>query len=355
MSARIPHALRLATAHELFSHGRTNAVNDPAGLAEALTSAFKWVGGRIALLLARVFGSRARGRAGILLYHAISPASGIPPRRSLNVSPRRFREQLEGLIDAGYRFWPLRDVLAYASNGNRLPRRVAVITFDDGFANVYLHAFPVLKDLGVPATVFLATAYVGNSEPFPFDHWARRHRGTVPDDAWRPLSWTEIREMEASGLVEFGTHTHSHASFKRRPDDLFRDLRRSVSVLNRRLGSSDRAFSFPFGSVRAGFIDAGLLDAARRAGVTCGLSTEIELVDTRTSPFSWGRLEIVDSDTPAIARAKLQGWFGWMRGPREVLRRVRRAASSMPWGRGTGPRAGRSTETARTEHGVGGA
>ena len=327
---------------------------DPADPAEVLTSAAKWVGGRIALLLALVLGSNARGRAGILLYHAVSPSFGSLHRGSLNVTPRRFREQLEGLIDAGYRFWPLRDVLASASRGEHLPGRVAVVTFDDGFASVYLHAFPVLKDLGVPATVFLTTAFIGDPDPFPFDHWGRRHREAVPDDAWRPLSWTQIKEMEASGLVEFGTHTHSHANFKRKPDDFFQDLRRSVAVLNRRLGKRDRAFSFPFGSVRAGFVDGELIEAAKRAGVTCGLSTEIELVDTRTSPFSWGRLEIVDSDTPAIARAKLQGWFGWMRGPREVLRWVRRLASSMPSARGEGPPKPGSSGAGQTDPGGGG-
>jgi peptidoglycan/xylan/chitin deacetylase (PgdA/CDA1 family) len=335
--------------------GRNDAMIDPAALAEALTGAAKWAGGQVALLLALLLGSNARGRAGILLYHAVSPSSGTPPRRSLNVTPGRFREQLKGLIDAGYRFWPLRDVIAVASDGARLPARVAVVTFDDGFASVYLHAFPVLKDLGIPATVFLTTAFIGDSDPFPFDRWGLIHRDAVPDDAWRPLSWTEIKEMEASGLVEFGTHTHSHANFKRRPDDFLQDLRRSVSVLNRRLGRRDRAFSFPFGSVRAGFIDEELIDAAKRAGVTCGLSTEIELVDTRMSPFSWGRLEIVDSDTPAIARAKLQGWFGWMRGPRELLRRVRRLASSIPSGRGRGSPRRTPSEAVRTERGAGGA
>ncbi len=329
--------------------GRTFAMNDPAGLAEALTSAVKWVGGRIALVLAFVLGSNARGRAGILLYHSVSPSFGAPPRRSLNVGPGRFREQLEGLIRAGYRFWPLRDLIAHASDGSPLPGRVAAVTFDDGFASVYLHAFPVLKELGVPATVFLTTAFIGDPDPFPFDRWGRCYRDAVPEDAWRPLSWTEIKEMEASGLVEFGSHTHSHANFKRRSDDLFRDLRRSVSVLNRRLGKGDRGFSFPFGSVRAGFVDEALIDAAKRAGVTCGLSTEIELVDTRTSPFSWGRLEIVDSDTAAIARAKLQGWFGWMRGPRELLRRVRRLASRIPAGQGRGSGGRTSTEAAPTE------
>ncbi len=243
------------------------------------------------------------------------------------MSPVRFRQQLEGLLAAGYRFLPLGDVVDHSSRGGKLPARAAVVTFDDGFANVYQHAFPVLKELSVPATVFLVTGFIGSAEPFPFDRWGQIHRGTSPDENWRPLSWAEIEEMHASGLVEFGSHTHTHASFKRRPDDLLRDLRVSISVLNRRLGATRRPFSFPFGSARDGFVDAELVEAARRAGVTCALTTEIELVDPRTSPMSWGRLEIVQSDTPAIARAKMEGWFNWMAVPREGLRSSRRIIS----------------------------
>jgi len=133
--------------------------------------------------------------------------------------------------------------------------------------------------------------------------------------------------MEASGLLEMGTHSHTHASFKRKPEVLQEDLWTSLALLTERLGPRPRPFAFPFGSVRGGFADANLVKAARQSGVTCSLTTEIELVDFKTSPFEWGRLEVIQTDSSAVVRAKVEGWYNWMTFTRESFRLLRRALS----------------------------
>jgi peptidoglycan/xylan/chitin deacetylase (PgdA/CDA1 family) len=197
-----------------------------------------------------------------------------------------------------------------------------VVTFDDGFANVYEHAWPILADLGVPATVFIVTAYIGSGEPFPFDTWGRKRCSSAPATTWRPLNWSECKEMQDSGVVEIGSHTHTHADFRGKPDEFERDLSRSLDALARRLGSDARPFAFPFGDVRKGFAGADLAQAARRTAVTCGLTTEIELADPRHDPFTWGRVEAVESDSASTCAAKLTGWYNWMGTTRSVFQRV---------------------------------
>jgi cell division protease FtsH len=71
-----------------------------------------------------------------------------------------------------------------------------------------------------------------------------------------------------------------------------------------------------------GFAGADLAQAARRTGVTCGLTTEIELVDPAADPFTWGRVEAVESDSAATCAAKLSGWYNWMGTTRSVFQRV---------------------------------
>jgi peptidoglycan/xylan/chitin deacetylase (PgdA/CDA1 family) len=183
--------------------------------------------------------------------------------------------------------------------------------------------WPILKRLKIPATLFLATQYIETQRPFPFDGWGVEHEHKVPAEAWRPLSWAQCREMQASGLLELGTHSHTHRSFRDKPAELERDLLTSLSVLEDQIGPGPRPFAYPFGSGRKGFAEAPIQDAARRAGVTCALTTEIGSVDPRTDPFSWPRLEVADSDKAATVKAKLEGWYTWMTFCRDVFRYVR--------------------------------
>jgi peptidoglycan/xylan/chitin deacetylase (PgdA/CDA1 family) len=289
---------------------------------DQIANAGKWGGGLTAAALHTAFGDRSRGRFGILLYHRVVPfeRSADPPSDS--VTPGRFRRQLEGLLQRAYRFAPLSDVVADAARGQAPPRRTVVVTFDDGYDNVREYALPVLRDLDIPASVFVTTAYIGSNEPFPFDPWADRNRGSAPPATWRPLDWEGCTVLAASGLVEVGSHTHTHRDLRADPDAFEQDVRTSLEVLGSRLGAGPRPFAFPYGNVSSGFAGTELVAAARRAGVTCGLTTEIELVDPTRDPFSWGRVEAVESDSPATCAAKLAGWYGWMGYTRRAFQRV---------------------------------
>src|SRR5262249_13777180 len=156
-------------------------------------------------------------------------------------------------------------------SGKRLPRRSVAVTFDDGFANNFTHAGPILHGLGVPATVFMTTAFLDSGEPFPFDCWGLEHQGRVPADAYRPLTTDECRRLARSGLVELGAHTHTHQDFRGRPEAFREDLRESVRVIRERFGVREVSFAFPFGRRRSGHSGDDLVREARRAGVTCSL------------------------------------------------------------------------------------
>ena len=185
----------------------------------------------------------------------------------MNVPPDRFASQLEHLLEAGHQFLTVGQAVARARAGTPAPGRQVVLTFDDGFMNLHRNVLPVLARLGVPATVFVATAFMDSAEPFPFDDWGRRHRDQAPPVAWQPLSWAQCRELEQSGLVEIGSHTHTHRNFKGRPEVFSEDLATSLELLERHLGPGPRTFSFPFGSVRRGFAGPELVEVAKAAGV----------------------------------------------------------------------------------------
>jgi peptidoglycan/xylan/chitin deacetylase (PgdA/CDA1 family) len=195
-------------------------------------------------------------------------------------------------------------VIDFHNRGKRIPPKTFVVTFDDGYENVYRYAWPVLKELVVPATIFLATAYLDSELPFPFDDWTAAGSMRVPGESWKPLTTEQCHEMQREGLVTLGTHTHTHGIFRGRPEALHRDLLVSLDVLRTRFGVTDCPFAFPYG-----ITDPDLTDAARATGVSCSLTTQSGLVAPNTDPFTWGRWTVESSDTASTLAAKLAGWY----------------------------------------------
>jgi peptidoglycan/xylan/chitin deacetylase (PgdA/CDA1 family) len=289
-----------------------------------LARAGKLVGAGVARGLNVALGRRrTAGRLGILYYHRVAEvprAGSVPP---LNVIPARFREQLEGLLDRGFRFARLRDVVDDVDGGVPIPPRTVVVTFDDGYDSVFWNAWPVLEELGVPATVFVATAFLGRTEPFPFDPWALEHRSIVPGETWLPMPWERCAEMARSALVDVGTHTHTHGNFRGQPEAFADDVHTSMDVIEEHLGTRPQLFSFPYGSVRSGFAGPDLARAAASLGLRCALTTEIRLIGRDDSPMAWGRLEAGGTDSSGTLAAKLDGWYEWMGRARDLYHAVR--------------------------------
>jgi peptidoglycan/xylan/chitin deacetylase (PgdA/CDA1 family) len=137
--------------------------------------------------LARHFGERERPI--ILMYHRVARVARDPWQ--LAVWPERFAEQIEALVHLR-RVVPLRWLAAELAGG-RVPRKAAVLTFDDGYADVLAKARPILERYGCPATVFLVTGVIGNSCAFWWDELSRIILETL-------LLPTEL-EIEIAGRV----------------------------------------------------------------------------------------------------------------------------------------------------------
>ncbi len=254
---------------------------------------------------------------GILMYHRVAHETpGVEPP-TWNVTPERFRQQLVGLLDRGYQAWPLRKALDYHRHGRAIPRRTFVVTFDDGYANNYLHAWPILRELQVPATIFLATAYLDSTEPFPFDDWSAA--GSAASDAWRPLRTDEATELLDGGLVELGAHTHTHVDLSQQPETMWQEMLASRDVLVRRFGYSDVTFAYPFGIRPDGFAER-FHQQLSGEGILCTLMTAEELVTPDAPPTAWGRFTAGSLDSPLTLAAKLSGHYSAYR---NAWRRVR--------------------------------
>lgn len=259
------------------------------------------------------------GCCGILMYHRVTKRPRGVPAPTWNVTPNKFEEQLSGLIASGFRAIALRDLIEAVRRDESIPHRTFAVTFDDGYENVYVEAWPILKRLRIPATIFLATKYLDSEAPFPFDDWREAGAAHVAKSAWRPLTTEECLAMSVSGLIELGAHTHTHADFRDDPVAFEEDLRACLAVLQSRFAVVEPTFAFPFGKS-----SAELLRAAKRVGVICALTAEPERVPNHSYRYSWGRFEATQSDTARTLVACLDGRYErmWRWRPDRLIERL---------------------------------
>lgn len=241
--------------------------------------------------------------------------------------PEAFAGQMRWLRD---RFRPVRceQVVEALEGGAPLPRDAALVTFDDGYDDNYHVAFPILRELGVPATFFVATGHIDSGRPYAYDwlvHALRTTTATVLEvgelglrldlapgpaaridaaatlldrlkslddagqqavmarlqDAWglprpdrhpdcQPMDWQQLRRMRAGGMT-IGAHGVHHRMLAKLPAAEMRaELAQAKARLDAELGPGIDALSYPVGGPDA--YNEAVIDAARAVGFRIGFS-----------------------------------------------------------------------------------
>lgn len=290
-----------------------------------------------------------RSRALIVMYHGVVP-NGRPYYYWGQLAESKFRWQLE-YLKRHYTVLPLPEVVAGLAGDRPLPPNAAAITFDDGYANNAAIAWPHLRDLGLPATIFLVTGMIGTrrllwpDEVFVriwramprlldlrhqrlglFNLETARHRArsyetligalkklpadrkdrlldelkrllpsnrAIPDFSsdFLPMSWEEVERLAESGLVQFGAHSISHEILTRIPrDEAHRQIAESCRELRRRLPGMPLTFAYPNGGPDD--FDSFLQDVLRDEGALCGLTTVEGLNERGADPFALQRVSV---------------------------------------------------------------
>jgi len=226
----------------------------------------------------------------ILLYHHVAPERPI--------TPRGFEAQLRFLIDQGYRGLSISDLVGVSQGEKAVSQPAFALTFDDGYRNNWEHAFPILKKLSVPATIYLVTERVG-ADGF--------------------LSWADIKAMSTSGLVTFGSHTHTHRHFVRTEpyQNLEEELRQSKAIIEGQLGTPCEHLAWPWGDYESDWLPLveklGYLSAAttRSGANTTGSNPyEFRRINVRRESIGWlrSRLRWNQFALPAASVGLFYGW-----------------------------------------------
>lgn len=237
----------------------------------------------------------------VLMYHHVSPNPGL-----VTVSPATFRAHMEAIAAAGYRTLSADDCLDFLQGHRDLAGKNVLITFDDGYLDNYVHAYPVLRELGLKATIFAVTDWIGDGPLRPLDSELppcpdhRACKAAIAEGRADEvmLRWSEIEAMEASGAIEIHSHTHTHTRWDKTVADpaarraaLAQDLAQSKDTLKQRLGREERHLCWP-----QGYFDQDYVSVARELGFEA-LYTTRKHVNTRSTPATdIGRLVTKERD-----------------------------------------------------------
>lgn len=204
----------------------------------------------------------------ILMYHHIMDAKSAKEIKAtyLNVTPDVFRQQLDYLLGNGYSFIGL-DEMAERIRNNSLPNKPVVLTFDDGYNDFYDNVYPILKEKGIKATVFVISQFVGGGQYF---------------------NWNEVKEMADSGLVLVGNHTLNHSSLpKLSRDEEINQIVSAKAVIQDHIGKTTNYFAYPYGSS-----NQNAKDILRDNGFVGAVTTVIGRTQCLGLPYDWQRIRI---------------------------------------------------------------
>lgn len=295
------------------------------------------------------------GRAFVLMYHRVLPAApaagdGVEP--GMYVTAETFGRQMECLRD-DYRVLSLSELLERQELRKDLTGCCA-ITFDDGWLDNFQVAFPILRELQLPATIFLPTGFIGTDDWFWPEEVIRLaslaqagldlpadlqlvlalcgSEGPTPERLtavlkmlgpdirkrmvaacrqlpWEKprrrmvMDWQEVREMAASDLVEFGAHSVSHELLDQVDEEVAgEEIRASRLRIEEELGRPCRLFSYPNGNH-----SPQLMGLVARHGMRWAVTTRRGYLDQRANPLAVPRIGMHEdvSATEALFRARI--------------------------------------------------
>ena len=248
----------------------------------------------------------------VLCYHKLSDKFLL---EGTWTTRQRFLRQIDGLKDSGYQFvteGEFSQALAEPMAGDA---RKVLLTFDDGYEELYDVCLEELCPRGIPVLVFLVTDFAGQDNRWDLSLGRRPARH---------LSWDQVRQLSERG-IRFGSHSASHNDLAALDDaELDREVAGSRKVIQQETGIEARSFSYPFGRY-----DARVRGAVREAGYTNAFSLYPPHSNESVDPFALRRNGVYVIDTPFTIRCKLTPnplfWFEEMKG-----RAINRIAALTP-------------------------
>jgi len=227
---------------------------------------------------------------------------------NLNVPPKVFAQQMAFLSQNGFNVITLEQFIDYRNENKKLPPKTVIITFDDGYRDNYLNAFPILEKHNFKATFFVVTDYINSDEIF---HWLQLGEQSLfhfqeNRQYWLPLSQQSILDMSAQGAC-FGSHTKTHCCLSDVDENrVMEELNGSREYLEKILLKPVRCFSYPYGGMNKSV--GGLVKAG---GYRAAVTTKRGGNSLKSEPLQLRRIAIYGQDSLDKFVRIVEGAYDW--------------------------------------------
>lgn len=207
----------------------------------------------------------------ILVYHRIVPMPLSKSEHGIWVKVENFERQMKLLASRGYSTISLDALLSSFDKKSQLPEKSIILTFDDGYQDNYLYAFPILKKYNFTATIFLVSGCIGGT-----NEWDRTsQKGSI-----RLLFPDEIKEMAEYG-ISFGAHTVTHPHLPPLNEkEAFQEIAKSKEEIEKILSQEVISFCYPYGEYNDN-IKRMTKDAGYKCACACDAKQADDLYELR--------------------------------------------------------------------------
>jgi len=228
------------------------------------------------------------------MYHHVNTHRGD----TVTVTPDVFEGQMEYLHNAGYRTLKISEMLDALEGRMSIEGKAVVVTFDDGWLDNYLFAYPIMRKYGINATIFVITDWIEKSSaamlPVPDSVPSHRESKLLIREGQEykvVLNWDLASEMSGSGLIDFYSHTKSHPNCSLlSQSDLAEELAGSKAIIQKRLKQPCLSLCWPKGK----YNDAAV-KAAKDMGYRALFTTTPGVVKEGSSVFAVNRIVVKNS------------------------------------------------------------
>ena len=241
------------------------------------------------LIIIGVFYAKEQYVVPVIMYHSVDDRAQVS---KLSVSPESFERQIRFLKKHDYNVVKLEELPGLMQSG-KIPHKTIAITFDDGYENNYRYAFRVLKELDIPATIFIIPALVGT------------------DDY---LRWDQVIEMSESGVISIGSHSMIHAYLPALSEQgLDIEITDSKRTIESHIRKDVASFSYPLG----GF-NKRVRDKVVRAGYKIAVAVNPGKNYPKHDIFAMKRVRISrTSDNLLVFWIETSGFYTWIKEHRD--------------------------------------
>jgi len=231
----------------------------------------------------------------ILMYHMVREHLPAAKFNSLRVTPDMFEKQVKYLREHGWTFFTMSELVAQKA---ALPPRSVAITFDDGYADNYVNALPILKKYDAKATLYLVLDR--HDREWSSKRKAKNRSGELMHEP--KLDDAQVREMIASGVFEIASHTVTHDNLGTiAAEAKEREIAGSKQAIEETFGIACPSFCYPFG------LGTEEWKRVEAAGYTNATTTEKGISDIRTeNPYLLKRITVSGKDGMTAFRLKLR-------------------------------------------------